>query len=238
MEIDRICGYNGDKVAYYQTVLDYVNGKNTLGAIQVLLKQTPDDVELNYRLASKYTSRWELAEAQPYFSRILELDLQDLHGYNEECRGYIAINILNTLDDDKPLITWLDHSVNQAHLERGYNSLLRFYRRKEMQDRLLAMYEQVVKRMPENAAFMNDFAWYIYQQKLKGRYEQGIAIAQKSLQLQPLAAHIWDTLAWLEFENGQVDRAVEHMKKAVQLAPQQEGYQENLQKLEQSRKKR
>jgi len=237
MEIDRICGYDGDKVSYYQTVLDYVNGKNTLGAMQAILQQSPDDVEANYRLAKKYTSRWELAKAQPYFSRIIELDPQDLHGYNEECRGYIAINTLNTLDDDQPLIDWLKQSTNKAHLERGYNSLIRFYRRKEMQDKLLAAYEQVVRRLPENADFMNDCAWYIYLQKIKDRYEQGIELARKAVQLEPQAAHIWDTLAWLEFEDGQIDQAVEHMKKAVELAPQQEGYQENLKKLEQSSKK-
>ena len=84
---------------------------------------------------------------------------------------------------------------------------------------------------------MNDCAWYIYLQKIKDRYEQGIELARKAVQLEPQAAHIWDTLAWLEFEDGQIDQAVEHMKKAVELAPQQEGYQENLKKLEQSSKK-
>lgn len=237
MEIDRICGYYGDKVSYYQTVLDYVNGRNTLGALQAILQQSPDDVEANYGLAKKYTSRWELSEAQPYYSRILALDPRDQHGYNEECRGYIAINTLNTLDDDKPLIAWLNQSTNKAHLERGYNSLIRYYRRKEMQDKLLATYEQVIKRLPENTDFMNDCAWYIYQQKLKDRYEQGIEFARKAVQREPQAAHIWDTLAWLEFENGQTDQAIEHMKKAAALAPQQKGYLENLKKLEQSSKK-
>jgi tetratricopeptide (TPR) repeat protein len=238
MEIDRICGYDGDQASFYQTVVDYVNGKNTLGAMLARLNQSPQDVQLNYSLAKKYTARWEMAEAQPYFSRILELDPQDTHGYNEECRGYIAVYTLNTTDNDRPLILWLDQAADKSNLERGYNSLIRFYRRKEMQDKLLGIYEQVVKRLPENADFMNGYAWHIYEQKLSDRYERGIELAQQAVRLKPGAANIWDTLAWLEFENGLADRAVEHMKKAVDLAPQQQGYRDNLKKLEQAIKER
>ncbi len=216
--------------------MDFVNGKNTVGDMQAQLSQSPQDVELNYRLAKKYIDRWESADAQPYFSRILELDPQDEHGYNEECHGYIAVHLLNTTDNDQPLIGWLDQSTNNIHLERGFNSLIRFYQRKEMQDKLLGIYEQAVRRLPENTDFMNGYAWYIYEQKLKDRYSRGIELAQQAVKLKPGAANIWDTLAWLEFENGQIDQAIADMKKATELAPQQEGYLENLKKLEQAKK--
>jgi tetratricopeptide (TPR) repeat protein len=235
-EIDRICGYDGDKTSFYQTVVDYVNGKNTLGDLQARLSQSLLNVQANYLLAKKYIARWESDEAQPYFRKILELDAQDVNGYGEECRGFIAVHTLRTTDDDQPLIVFLEQATNKTNLEQGYNVLIRFYRQKEMPDKLLSTYEQVIKRLPDNADFMNDYAWYLYSQKLKDHYERGIQLAQQALRIRPEAANIWDTLAWLEFENGLPDQAIEHMKKAVQLAPQKTGYLENLKKMERARK--
>jgi pentatricopeptide repeat protein len=235
-EIDRICGYDGDENSYYQTVADYVDGKNTLGDLHERLNQSPQDIQANYRLAKKYIARWEMGEAQPYFKHILELDPRDTHGYNEECRGYIAVYTLNTTENDQPLLEWLDQASNEEYLERGYNALVRFYSRHEMPDKAMAIYEQMIKRLPENADLMNGYAWYIYQQKSKEHYGRGIELAQQALKLKPQAAHIWDTLSWLEFENGQLEQAIEHMKKAVELAPQQPGFMENLKKMEEAKK--
>jgi len=236
LEIDRICGYNGDKSLFYQTVLDYVDGKNTLGSMLAQVNQSPDDVAANFFLARKYIGRWESAEAQPYLEKVLELDPRDAYGHNEECRGYIAVYILRTTGDDQPLIHLLDHSSDQAHLEEGFNALIRYYQQKEMQAKLFRAYEQAIQKLPENTDFMNGYAWYIYEQKAKDRYEQGIGITRRALQIKPEAANIWDTLAWLEFDNGQIDLAIEHMKKAVELAPQKSGYLENLKKMEQAQK--
>jgi len=234
MEIDRVCGYDGNKAAFYQTMVDYVNGKNTLSDFLTRLATIPYDVKANYRVAKRYTDRWELEEAQPYFKRILELDPQDTHGYDEESHGYIAVNHLNITGDDQPMIDLLNLSDNKIYLKQGYDVLIRHYRRKEMPDKLLWVYEQAVSRLPENADFMNAYAWHIYEQKLTDRYDRGLELARQAVQIKPEAAYIWDTLAWLEYEKGLIDQAMTHMKKAVELAPGQEGYQKNLKKLEEA----
>jgi tetratricopeptide (TPR) repeat protein len=236
-EIDRICGYDGNKTAYFQALVDYLNGRNTVAELQARLEQEPDNVDVNYRLARRYVDRWEMSAAVPYFKRILELDLQDTHGYTEECRGYIAVEHLNTSGDDQPLISLLEQTADTSRLVQGYNALIRYYNRNQMQDKLLSAYERIIERLPENADMMNGYAWYIYEQKVKDRYQRGVELAQRAVQLRPDAAHIWDTLAWLEFENGQVGQAIEHMKKAVELAPQQEGYRDNLKKMEENKLK-
>jgi len=72
-EIDRIFGWDGKKQKYFQTLVDYTNGKNTIRDILSQLEKKPDDIDLNYRMAKKRAGRDELNLAKPYFETILNL---------------------------------------------------------------------------------------------------------------------------------------------------------------------
>ncbi len=75
---------------------------------------------------------------------------------------------------------------------------------------------------------MNGYAWFIFKNELRDHYGRGIELAEKAVALSPEADHIWDTLAQLYFANGQRDKAIEAMKKAIAINPDQASYQRLL----------
>lgn len=61
-----------------------------------------------------------------------------------------------------------------------------------------------------------------------------IELAQKAAELEPKEARIWNTLAWLFFEKGELQKAIKAMNKAVELDPEREEFKKNLKKFEQT----
>ncbi len=227
-EIDRIIGWDGDKEKYFTTIVDYTNGKNTVGELISKVQQSPDDVTLHYQLAKKHESRDENDLAQPYFEKVLELDPEDKAGFSTESRGYLALYHLYKTGEDQPLIQILDEPTAAPYLERGYNALLRYYSRKNQYDKASATYEKILNRFSRHADYMNRYAWFIYQNKIREKYKRGIELAQEAVKIRPEAANIWDTLAWLEYESGMKKEAIRHMEKAVALSANATNFKENL----------
>jgi len=171
---------------------------------------------------------WESRDSKPYFEKILSLDPENKNGHNDEANGYLAYIELFTKNNDEPLWNFLNTCQNEDLLKMGFRPLIRYYKNEKMQEKLMNAYDLVFTKLPENADYMNDYAWYVYENKLQDKYKHGIELAKKAVELRPDKANIWDTLAWLEFEMGNVDRAVEIMKKCVELEPDREYYKKNL----------
>lgn len=232
-EIDRLCGFqNTEKEAYFQRLKDYTNDKNTIADLLNRIDSDPANLNLQYQMAQKYTGRWELAKAIPYFEQVLELDPDDQFGYQEDAKGYISVQTLYDSGNDRPLIELLEKSTNDERVAKGYEVLIRYYKSNKMKDDVLTAYEKVLVRFPENASFMNGFAWHIYENKISSRYNEGLEMATRAVNLKPDGAHIWDTLAWMEFEMGMLDSAIVHMRKAVLLEPDNEYFINNLAQFE------
>lgn len=70
-EIERICGFDGQKDPYIQTFKDFTEGKNTLRVLLSQHKASPDDPEMNYRVAKRYVDRREEDQAPPYFVKVV-----------------------------------------------------------------------------------------------------------------------------------------------------------------------
>jgi tetratricopeptide (TPR) repeat protein len=233
-EIDRICGWSGDKEDYFQQILDYVSGKNTLGNILNEIEKDSNDVKLNYQLAMKYVSRWEGEHSKPYFERILALDPEDKYGYQEETKCYLAVYEIRFNKNPLPILNFLNKSNNEELLELGYSNVIRFYNNEKNQEKLLETFEKVVTLFSQNSSYLNQYAWYIYENKISDRYDRGIELARAAVEIKPESAGIWDTLSWLLFANGEINEAIECMEKAAELDPDQDYYRDNLKKMKAS----
>ena len=128
-EIDRIIGWNGDREKYFNTIVDYTNGKNTVGDLSFRVQQSPNDISLNYQLAKKHQSRNESEQAESYFKKLLTLDPEDNSGFGTESRGYLAVYHLYKTGEGQPLLEILEEPAAEPFLGRGYNALLRYYSR-------------------------------------------------------------------------------------------------------------
>jgi len=263
-ELDRSCGYDGNKETYFQTIRDYVRGINTLNYLQAEYEKDSLNVFHNFNLAMKHINRWEFGESVPYLKNVLRLDPDDTNGYQEQSRLNIAIDDVRQRESVVPLLSFVSHAKNLEFLGIAYGHILSHYenahdtikylttcdealRKFPQKDiaywRLLNYYdaqkdtlnymellERAVKYMPNDAGYLNRYAWAIYETRQKERYPYAIQMVEKALKLEPESAHIWDTLGWLYHESGMQEQAIEAMKQAIAIDPQSEYYQKNLSK--------
>jgi tetratricopeptide (TPR) repeat protein len=78
-------------------------------------------------------------------------------------------------------------------------------------------YRQQIKETPDDPTPYNQFAWLIAN--TEGDKQEALRASQKSLELRPGAAGFLDTLGRCYFAAGDVENAVKHQAKAVELDP-------------------
>jgi len=234
-EIERLIGFNNDKEAYYEKLLNYAQGINTLRALRDSFQQDSNNVDLNYKLGMRHIDRYEYQKALPYLENVLNLDPGNQSGYHDDCLFYKAIYQARYADNVQPLRKYLAGDPEKKYLLNGYFTLIGYYQQQEDTVMSLATYQEAIDRLPQNTTFLNSCAWYIYTNKIERKYDWAISLAQKAVQIDPEADHIWDTLAWLYYEKGELSKAVAAMTKAVELAPDQTSYKENLAKFQQEK---
>jgi len=129
----------------------------------------------------------------------------------------------------------LAHKITQLDsrdAKQGYYMLGDYYEHTKDFDGYTNNYELALTKFPDDASLMNRYAWGIYKNKLTDKFDHGVELAQKAVKLDPGSASKWDTLAWLYFDSGEKEKALNAMRKAVELRPDSEGYKQNLKKME------
>jgi len=76
-------------------------------------------------------------------------------------------------------------------------------------------YERIMADHPDNLVVLNNLAW-CYQQTKDRR---ALGLAERALGLKPDNPAVMDTLGWILVENGEFQRGVDLLKKAVESAP-------------------
>lgn len=304
-EIDRVLGFDGNRDEYFQRLQDFAAGKGTLLSLLAKLEKDPDDVETNFKAGKRYVDRFEWENVQPYFLKVLEKDPGDERGFKPEATFNLAVYETRINGNTEPLRQFIAGSTDPDLLYRSYGILASQFIQKERFEEALALYEEALGRMPDNADLMADYAMFVFTSKIedkyqlgyerakkamtlkpedeevlfnslysliayyrntenqeeyfatykealekmpedtffmygyaeailrtesKDKYDEGIAIVKKALELEPEAPHLWHSLGKLYFEKGDLDRAIEAAQKAVEIVPQSKQYQETLDK--------
>lgn len=218
-EVDRIVGFGGDGDAYMDKLNAYAAGEGTFLALSEKLEGNPDDLTLQVAMAQKRVDRYEYDLAKPHFEKVLELDPENESGHAEEATFYIALVDARAgqIDDLKAILA---ETENESYLKMGYSQLIRYYMQNEQPDQVVEVFEALLTQSPEDTGLMNQYAWVVYENKWADHYDRAIEVAKRAVDLKPDAAHIWDTLAWLYAENGDKEKAIASMEKAVELDPQ------------------
>lgn len=229
-EIDRIVGFSGKKDEYFQILKDYTNGINTLHDLLSKNGSDANSAQLNFDIATKYSDRGNDELALQYFENVLALEPDKNSKIYLESEYNVAESKTFSRDDPLYLQQYAKNCRNEYLQYYAYSSLVRFFRLKKDQPNVIATYEEALSKLPENASMMNSYAWYIFQNRVSNYYERGIAVARKAVALEPEADSIWDTLGQLLFAAGYTKEAIIAMQKAVELAPDETSYQENLER--------
>ncbi len=148
-----------------------------------------------------------------------------------------AANCVND-GEIKELFDMLENETNPILLESGYNALLKHYLSEKDYDHLPDAFirasnftHDTIRRVQ----LLNGYAWFIYENKWKAQYSTGIKAAKEATELYGTFGGLYDTLAWLYYENNQIDDAIEAMKKAIELSPNRAVYMDNLKEMERTK---
>ena len=231
VELDRMVGFGGDAEKFTSTIGDWAGNRNTIFAYLKKWAQDTTDVEWNYRIAKRYVERAQMDLAQRFFRNVLKLDPQDKAGHRQAAEFNIVLHEARNTGNPEKLAAHLETEAEKERMRVGYFSLARLYEGKPDVPAALSTYRTALEKMPDDAGLMNACAWFIYEQEASEHYPWGIEIAKKAVELEPEAASIWDTLAWLLHSNGQYREAVDAMTKVVALEPDAEYFQETLKKM-------
>lgn len=183
VEVDRFVGFGGDRDETFQMVKDFVAGVNTLPALLSELETNKEDVETNYKLAKKYQTRYELAKAFPHFEKVLELDADDTKGYFEESSYERAIYLARTKQDPEPLKAFIATDPDEKYLVDAYTTLAYAYQRKKEFEKVPAVYDEALAKLPDSARLMYSYASAIFRGKMEDLYEKGLELNTKAKSL-------------------------------------------------------
>jgi putative PEP-CTERM system TPR-repeat lipoprotein len=128
--------------------------------------------------------------------------------YNVRMKAGMPEKALSALSD------WLEKSPSDAKtrhvLASAYLGLKRY-------DDAIQQYLRLREDGGDNPVILNNLAW-LYQQKGDAK---AIEFAEKAYEMAPKSAAIVDTLGWILVDNRQYARALELLRKATVLAPQE-----------------
>lgn len=184
-EIDRACGFDGNKDDFFKIIKDYAAGKNTLVKMLSEVKANPDNLEINYKVAKKYLSRYENEKATPYFYKVLKLDPGDKKGYKTEATCYTALHEARFNKNVKPLLSFIAGNTNKEFYSVSYYGLISYYMKEKNTAKVNEVFEEALKKMPEDIGLMVGYSRYIFREKLESKYGRALELAKKTVTLAP-----------------------------------------------------
>jgi tetratricopeptide (TPR) repeat protein len=222
-EIDRTFGFDGDKDAYFKILTDYAAGKNTLRSFLSELKAAPEDVDINFKLAKKYVDRWELENAQPYFSKVLTLDPNDEKGFKTESVCNLAVIEARINKNIEPLLSFIESNRDERFWEPAYYNLLRYYSIAKDTVKIIDTFEGALKKIPGNTDLLIDYARYISQNKIKDKYERGMELAKQVIETNPKEIDTYMRIGYFYQEIEDFEKAEEIFLKCLKIWPDNTG---------------
>jgi len=109
--------------------------------------------------------------------------------------------------------SWLDREPQDANMRRVYAQLLEA---DGANDDAVAQYERLADSGELDAIGLNNLAW----QYMLREDRRAIGLAEQARQLAPDNGQVADTLGWILYRNGRIERARAVLNEAVALAPE------------------
>ncbi len=167
----------------------------------------PDDAQLNRLWGEVLLYSGKKVEAEAAFRRAIELDPNDLSGYQNLAR-YLAITerpgeVLATYEEA------LKRNPESASLHMVVGSLYELQSRNE---EAMARYEEAIRLDPGLAVAMNNLAYLISEGG--GDLDRALDLAQEAKALLPDNANAADTLGWVLYKKNLSSAAIGYLKEA------------------------
>ncbi len=218
-EIERTIGYDGEKDLYLDFLRDVATGKNLYKDVLDKYQKDTLNVMSNFLMARKLLFRYQFEEANKHFNKVLFYDSEDKLGLHAECRFRIAENELITTGKIDKLQKYIKVYAKNDFIPKAYIYLIDDLKNKKDEIDCLTTCEEAFAKYPENPEILNKYAWMICTFKIKKDYAKALDMVHKAIIINPNYANYYDTQAWLFFESGDREKAIQSMKKAIELNP-------------------
>jgi tetratricopeptide (TPR) repeat protein len=151
------------------------------------VKTNPGSVDINYKLAKKYVSRYQRDSAAPYYYKVLELDKQDKKGHKTEASCHTALYEARANKKVKPLLSFIAGNTDKEFFEMSYSGLATYYAKEKNSEKAIEVLEEGLKKMPGNPDWMTSYANYIVEEKMADKYDRAVELARKAVTVTPEA---------------------------------------------------
>jgi len=231
MMFNRGCDANTEKAVNKVggAVLDVLLGRlgakeskqgDSLSDLKKKLELSPSDLHLMYKIAKAHQAKKDDYEASLVYEDMLKRDPEDKYGYRTEALFWKAVYDGLIWKKPEGLVVFLSEHGDYRDIKDGYKWLAKTYQRRGEMDKAAQVYRQALDAVGTDPEFYNDYAWWVYENKVKSEYDTALTRAKMATELTPGAYYVWDTLAWLHFARGEQNLALEASTKALSLAPE------------------
>jgi thioredoxin-related protein len=218
-EFDRTVGYNGDRDAYLTMVNDLARGRNLYKEVAGKFRKDSLNVSNCFLMARKLAFRYELEESARLYNKVLSQDPANKHAFRAECLFKIAEAEYTRTGNLKKMREFADTVSKNTFAPKAYLYLINDLINKKDRTACLAICEAGLRKYLDSWEILNKYAWALCTFKIQERYPEALSMVQKSIALNPGRPGTYSTEAWIYFEMGNREKAVELQKRAIEIFP-------------------
>jgi tetratricopeptide (TPR) repeat protein len=218
-EIDRTVSYNSDRNSYLNFLKDVAVGKNLFGNILLAYQKDTLNVPNTYLMANKLFFRYQLKDAIKQYNKILVLDPDNKFGFNPECSYKIAESELTLTGNLDKMREFIITDLKDDFVPKAYEYLINDLINKGDSLSCITLCKEAFDKYPDSWEILNKYAWAICTFKIKNDYQKVLDMVQKSIELNPNRPGTYSTEAWIYFEMGNKEKAIEAQNKGIKIYP-------------------
>jgi tetratricopeptide (TPR) repeat protein len=178
------------------------------------LEQEPDNVFIYNLLGGVHMTRKAYGRAESAFKKALDVQPRFLLSYNNLSKLYLLQN------EKQKGIRFFEAAIT-ADPENPvpYIALGGFYEAHKAYPEAMQVYERALEKNPDNYAAGNNLAFLLCEQGGDAEdLERALILATKANDQRPDTVEIMDTLAWVYYHKGELDRAEKQLERALALS--------------------
>ncbi len=207
--------------AYY---LQRRNFDSTVQLLQKYEKSFQADGRLPLYIGIAFSSKNEYDSALPYLRRAVQFDRDNIDGWTQLGIVYDHLKIADS--SDRAYENALKIDSTNALINNNYAYSLSV--RGQQLNRALAMAQISVKEQPNNASYLDTYAWVHYQ---LGNYKEALENLVKATENSDPSATILEHLGDAFLKNGSMEQAIDAYKKALLKSPERRSILNRLEEL-------
>lgn len=232
-EIDRILGYL-PPVQFLEELKRIMSGNNTFMSLKEVVVNDPGNGEAILILAEKYGNM-----NKPEYALTLWYKLRDLKSaeYMEQAEYMISSIEGNRDESAVKLLSFMESNKNSTYYDDALLSAMRIFKKTGAKVNEVKLYREFVdikeKAGEVTYSLLNGYAWRMTELELDldNALEKAlVAVELVKSEDEETRAQVIDTLAEVYWKLGNTRKAIDTIKKAIALQPEDTYYQDQLKK--------